>query len=187
MNAAHDRRPADARRIGPTASVDPARLSRSKGDVPDAVMDRYLVERDLRGRAERFYRDHRADQPQFRDRGGALSTDHAYPDAVADMLRIAQHRGWSRIKVSGDEAFRREVWIQAGRLGLEVSGHRPRDRDHQAAGVPRADRDLPDRLARAAVVVARLMPDPAAQARLIERALNRARSHEAVRGRERER
>lgn len=187
MTAALEPRPANARRIGPAASVDRERLSRSKGDVPDTVMDRYLVERDLRGRAERFYRDHRADQPQFRDRGGSLSTDHAYPDAVADMLRIAQHRGWSRIRVSGDEAFRREVWIQAGRLGLEVSGHRPRDRDRQAAGVPRADRDLPDRLARAAVVVARLIPDPAAQTRLIERALNRARSHEPVRGRERER
>nr|WP_314433978.1 LPD7 domain-containing protein [uncultured Brevundimonas sp.] len=187
MTATRDRRPADAHSIAPAASVDPARRSRTKGDVPQSVMDRYLVERDLRGRAERFYRDHRAAQPHFRDRGGSLSTDNAYPDAITDMLRIAQHRGWSRVKVSGDEVFRREVWIQARKLGLEVSGHRPRDRDRQAAGVPLPHRDLPDRLARAAVVVARLIPDPAAQARLLERALNRARSHEPTKGRERDR
>ena len=115
----------------------PAR-STAKGDVPDAVLDRYLVEGDLRGRAERFFRDHRAPAPMFRDRGGSLTSTQAYPDAVIDMLKIARHRGWERIQVSGDPAFRREVWIQAQSLGLEVHGHRPRDRDRQAAGIDRA-------------------------------------------------
>lgn len=154
--------------------------STAKGDVPDAVLDRYLVERDLRGRAERFFRDHRAPAPMFRDRGGSLTSTQAYPDAVIDMLKIARHRGWERIQVSGDPAFRREVWIQAQSLGLEVHGHRPRDRDRQAAGIDRASSQkalqdpLAERLARAAVVVARLIPDPAIQTKLLEAAWARA-------------
>lgn len=147
-----------------------------KGDVPEAVLDRYLVERDRQGRAERFFRDHRASEPQFRDRGRSLSADRAYPDTIADMLKIARHRGWVQVRVTGDEAFRREVWIQAQALGLEVRGHRPRERDRQAAGqdaTPPRRPDLAETLRRASVVVARLIPDPVVQARLLEYAWSR--------------
>lgn len=166
-------------RLGPAADAVRSPRSTAKGDVPEAMLDRYLIERDRQGRPERFFRDHRAAEPMFRDRGGSLISAQAYPDAIADMLKIAHHRGWTRIRVAGDDAFRREVWIQAQAMGLEVQGHRPRERDRQAAGqdtaqpVPTAP-DLAGRLARAAVVVARLVPDPAAQARLLARAWGRA-------------
>lgn len=172
-------------RVGPAPTARTPR-STAKGDVPDAVLDRYLVERDRQGRPERFFRNHRASAPMFRDRGGSLVSAQAYPDAVADMLKIARHRGWDQIRVTGDTAFRREVWIQAQALGLEVRGHRPRERDRQAAGQDRSLRDpdaarpspapepLAERLARAAVVVARRIPDPLAQSRLLERAWARA-------------
>ena len=190
-------------RVGPAPAGRTPR-STAKGDIPETVLDRYLVERDRQGRPERFFRDHRASAPMFRDRGGSLVSTQAYPDAVADMLKIARHRGWDQIRVTGDPAFRREVWIQAQALGLEVRGHRPRERDRQAAGQDRPSRDpdvarprspaepIADRLARAAVVVARLIPDPAAQSRLLERAWARAemtpqRDREAGRGRERHR
>lgn len=166
-----------ANRVAPVRSA-PAR-STVKGDVPEAVLDRYLVERDHQGRPDRFFRDHRAREPHFRDRGGTLVSSHAYPDAVADMLRIAQHRGWTRVRVAGDEAFRREVWVQAQALGLEVAGHRPRERDRQAAGLERAQdpaRSAEVKLSRAAVVVHHLIADPLAQARLLERARDRLRA-----------
>lgn len=173
-------------RIGPAPTAGRPPRSTAKGDLPEAVLDRYLVERDRRGRPERFFRDHRASAPMFHDRGGSLVSAQAYPDAIADMLKIARHRGWDQIRVTGDAAFRREVWIQAQALGLEVRGHRPRERDRQAAGQDRSLRDpdaaqpspapepLAERLARAAVVVARLIPDPVAQSRLLERAWARA-------------
>ena len=169
--------PSEANRVGPAPSAGRKPRSTSKGDLPEAVLDRYLIERDRQGRPERFFRDHRAAEPMFRDRGGSLVSVQAYPDAVADMLKIARHRGWDRIRVAGDSAFRREVWIQAQALDLEVRGHRPRERDRQAAGQPpttRSNPELAERLARAAVVVARLIPDPAAQVRLIARARSRA-------------
>lgn len=171
-----------------TAST-PERRSLDKGDVPTQLLDRYLIERDRQGRPERYYRDHKTADPAFRDHGRALSSPQAYPDSVATMLRIARHRGWSRIKVTGDDAFRREVWVQARTLGLEVAGYKPTERDRQAANEgpdrnterrPSRDKapsrdDVKRRLEMAAVVVRTLIADPAAQARLMERAWARVR------------
>ncbi len=99
------------------------------------------------------------------------------------MLKIAQHRGWTEVRVSGDEGFRREAWIQARSLGVEVKGYRPRDRDRQAAGEPSVarspssrhldERAVEDRLRAASVVVKRLIEDPDARTRLMERAVQR--------------
>ncbi len=145
--------------------------STTKGDLPQAILDRYLIERDLRGRPERFYRDHRTPDPAFRDQGRRLATDRPYPDTIADMLRVAQHRGWTRLKVDGDEAFRREVWIQARAMALEVKGYRPRQRDRQAAGLSANSRPLEERLRMASAVVRSLIPDPDAQRRLLDHAV----------------
>lgn len=175
----------------PTPSPRENRLSAGKtarsttrGDVPAPVLDRYLIERDLRGRPERFFRDHRAAEPMFEDRGRSLVSRSAYPDAVIDMLKIARHRGWTSVRVSGDPGFRQEVWIQAQQLGLEVQGHRPRERDRQAAGLdprPPLPAGIGDRMARAAVVVRHLIPDAALQTRLIAEALDRFQARHAER------
>lgn len=163
-------------RISAAPATSGARRSTDKGDLPTEILDRYLIERDRRGRPERFFRDHRASEPMFRDQGRSLSSDRPYPDAIAAMLKIATHRGWTIIRVSGDDAFRREVWIQAQGLELEVRGHRPSDRDRQAAGEPRRPHDpahdaadFARRREMAAVVVRTLIADPAAQARLLDR------------------
>ena len=172
---------ASPNRIGPDRVKTP--ISTTKGDVPPTLLDRYLIERDRQGRPERFFRDHRAADPMFRDQGRSLSATQAYPDAVADMLKIARHRGWTAVRVRGDEAFRRETWIQARSLGIEVSGHRPRDRDRQAAGeAPVPPRDIETRMRQAALVVRTLLPEPAAQARLVAYAAslaNRAMGRES--------
>lgn len=192
--------PAPNNRLAPQPGSAPERRSLDKGDVPTQLLDRYLIERDRQGRPERYYRDHKTADPVFRDHGRALSSLQAYPDSVASMLRIAQHRGWTHIKASGDGAFRREVWVQGRSLGLEVAGYKPTERDRQAANEDpdRADRrttkdaqanpareTIKRRLDMAAVVVRTLIADPAAQARLMERAWSRARSEtEQARGRD---
>ncbi len=161
-----------ANRIGPErarAAEAPAR-STMKGDVPQPILDRYLIERDLRGRAERFYRDHRTPAPAFSDTGRRLIAGKAYPDTIADMLKVARHRGWTQLKVEGDEAFRREVWIQGRAMGLYIKGHQPRDRDRQAAGWPASRRPPEDRLRMASAVIRSIIPAPEAQRRLLEHA-----------------
>lgn len=183
--------PAASNRLASAMGSDgPRPRSTEKGDMPAALLDRYLVERDRQGRAERFFRDHRAREPMFRDTGRSLTTTQAYPDAVADMLKVARHRGWSTIRVVGDEAFRREVWVQSRALGLEVKGYRPRQRDRQAGGEAegrdqakpspvhgRVGRTVEDRRKAASTVVRALVSDPEAQNRLIARAWTRAATH----------
>lgn len=181
----------DQNRLAPASGPDaPRPRSTAKGDMPAAVLDRYLVERDRQGRAEQFFRDHRAREPMFRDKGRSLIASQAYPDAVADMLKVAQHRGWSKIRVAGDESFRREVWVQAKSLGMDVAGYRPRLRDRQAGGEVqerqqetasparvRVGRTVDDRVKIASAVIRALVTDPQAQGRLIERAWTRATAH----------
>ncbi|QYC11464.1 LPD7 domain-containing protein [Brevundimonas nasdae] len=174
---------------GPTNRITPQRSERAdlpasrslaRGDVPEAILDRYLIERDRKGRPERFFRDHRSEDPHFQDRGRALVAAHAYPDAVVDMLKIARHRNWSQVRVAGDDAFKREVWIQAQALGLEVKGYRPRERDREAAGLPPQDRREVgrQRLDQAAAIVRGLIPDAEVQARLLAHAWSRLREGE---------
>jgi len=178
-------KPDPVNRVSPQPARRADGRSLDKGDVPTQLLDRYLIERDRQGRPERYYRDNKATDPMFRDHGRALSSQQAYPDSIASMLRIAQHRGWSGIKVSGDEAFRREVWVQGRSLGLEVAGYKPTERDRQAANEP-AERvgrrameptreEVKRRLDMAAVVVRTLISDPAAQARLLQQAWARVR------------
>lgn len=174
---------APVNRLAPQPGASAERRSLDKGDVPTQLLDRYLIERDRQGRPERFFRDHRAEAPVIRDGGRRLWAASDYPDAVADLVRIARHRGWSRVKVDGAESFRREVWIQARREGLEVSGYRPRHRDRQAAGEPTPERktmfpDLQVRLQKAAVIVRALVADPEVRDRLLAAAWTRARSSE---------
>lgn len=170
----------------------------TKGDVPPGLPDRYLIERDRQGRPERFYRDHRATDPMIRDEGRKLVAGQTYPDTISDMMKIARHGGWTQVRVFGDEAFRREAWVQAQTQGLKVKGYKPRDRDRQAAGdrTPPQPRSGPvsvtptverveKRLKEAAVVVRRLIADPSAQARLLERAYGGVRDRNPSRADER--
>ena len=180
----------DQNRLAPTSGPGaPRPRSTAKGDMPAAVLNRYLVERDRQGRAEQFFRDHRAKEPIFRYKGRSLIATQTYPDAVADMLKVAQHRGWSKIRVAGDESFRREVWVQAKSLGMDVTGYRPRQRDRQAGGEVQerqqetaparvqVGRTVDDRVKIASAVIRALVTDPQAQGRLIERAWTRATAH----------
>ncbi len=115
----------------------------AQGDVPEAVRRRYFTE----GRGERlaYYVDHTVKQPAFHDSGWRLMAEHASPAVIKDMMAIAEHRGWSQVRVRGSAEFRREVWLLAQARGLEVNGYRPTVRDRQAlerrAGTP--VRDVP--------------------------------------------
>jgi hypothetical protein len=113
-------------------TVTPAVRNRSvaEGDVPDALIRRYYT--DARGGAGLgFYVDAKVDRPAFRDEGGRLAAARTDPNAIRDMVHIAQHRGWTIITVRGEPEFRREAWLAARTLGIEVRGHRPTERDIQ--------------------------------------------------------
>jgi len=116
----------------PVNTVTPAvgKRSKTQGDVPDALARRYYT--DGRGGAGLgFYTDAKVEKPAFRDEGGKLAAARTDPNAIRDMARIAQHRGWTIITVRGEANFRREAWLAGRAIGLEVRGYRPTERDIQ--------------------------------------------------------
>jgi putative DNA primase/helicase len=67
----------------------------------------------------------------FTDGRTRLSTPSENTQLIADLIGIAQTRGWQRIAVSGSERFRRHAWQQAREAGLEVRGYRPSRFEHE--------------------------------------------------------
>lgn len=123
-------------------------VSLERGDLPATLAKRYFTE-EVRG-ATLLYAGAGAKTPAIRDEGGRLSTTESNNPAIArDMALIALHRGWSTIKVRGEDDFRREVWLEARTLGLEVKGWKPRQRDEQELAARQKTPSEPDRTGKA--------------------------------------
>ncbi|MFP3481327.1 LPD7 domain-containing protein, partial [Burkholderia sp. SIMBA_057] len=67
-------------------------------------------------------------------------TEHNRPDVVESMVDMAHAKAWGRIRVSGHEQFRREVWVRATLIGIEVSGYEPKAVDVARLTEARRDR-----------------------------------------------
>lgn len=89
----------------------------------------------------RFY--FRDGELAFTDRRNKLTTRSENTQLIADLVSVAQARGWERIAVSGTERFRREAWMAAQREGLTVSGYEPSKFD-QAQWVRNLGQATPD-------------------------------------------
>jgi hypothetical protein len=172
------------------------RRSTATGDVPDDLKRRYFLD-GRGGPGLGFYVDATVPTAAFRDRGDRLVTPRTDPHTIRHLTAIARHRGWSRVTLTGEPAFRREAWLVARAEGLEVRGYKPTARDTQDLerrielqrrreawdrlggdlNKARANPD-PDRHRAAAdrrldvveTVVRSRIPDPAIQARLLEAA-----------------
>lgn len=90
---------------------------------PETVRKRYL-----RAGNQYFLKD-APHQLAFEDIGPYLVTEHNRPDVVESMVDMVRAKSWSRVRVSGHEQFRREVWVQAMLLGIEVTGYEPKAAD----------------------------------------------------------
>ena len=104
--------------------------STSKGDVPETLKRRYYLD-NRGGPGLGFYADARIQTAAFRDLGARLTSPRSDPNAIRDMAAVAHHRGWTVVVVHGQADFRREAWLTASALGLEVRGYQPSERDRQ--------------------------------------------------------
>lgn len=154
------------------------------GDLPEPLRRRYYVEDH--GREWRLYVDAQIRSAVIEDRGRRLLSRRADPNAVRDMVRIAEHRGWRTVEARGARSFRREAWLAGRTVGLEVRGYRPTDRDRQELERRRAaherqpedlaerprfeDRGAQDRLRVVEAVVRGRVADAEIQERLLARA-----------------
>jgi Large polyvalent protein-associated domain 7 len=104
----------------PASPAASAPLQPADGDpwtVPQSVRDRFVQE------GHRFYFPDGA--PAFKDLGRRLTTASENTQLVHSLIEIAHSRGWTEVRVSGTERFRREAWQQARLAGLNVRGYRP--------------------------------------------------------------
>ncbi|MGH6911291.1 MAG: LPD7 domain-containing protein [Phenylobacterium sp.] len=106
------------------------RHSTAKGDVPEDLQRRYFVD-GRGGPGLGFYVDATVPTPAFRDRGDRLVTSRTDPHVIRHLTAIARHRGWTKVTLGGEPAFRREAWLAARAEGLEVRGYTPTERDLQ--------------------------------------------------------
>jgi hypothetical protein len=104
--------------------------STNKGDAPVPVLRRYYLD-ERGGPGLGYYADAQIKIATFRDLGARLVTPRSDPNAIRDMAAVAQHRGWTVVVVHGEKDFRREAWLTASALGLEVRGYQPTERDRQ--------------------------------------------------------
>lgn len=108
---------------------------------PGRVARKYYVAEATRGSDERrVYADERGEYLVFKDQGHRLTTRRHEAAIVRDLVAIAEHRDWSALHVSGSEAFRRAVWLEASARGIDVAGHTPSQLDRAALTRRNSDR-----------------------------------------------
>lgn len=78
----------------------------------------------------------------FVDQGSKLSTQLATPSIARSMLDLAETKGWTTLRVRGDEAFRRQVWLEAGLRDMKVVGYDATVQDRELLQRERTARQL---------------------------------------------
>lgn len=58
-----------------------------------------------------------------------LATDNNRPSVARSMVDVAQARSWQALRVSGNEDFKRLVWLEASVRGLKTLGYEPQQAD----------------------------------------------------------
>ena len=134
INEPQSERSAPAQEAGP-AVKDPQAPATEKEKSGEPLSDDRKGERLrmlLEGLEKQYLKAD--DKYHFRDRGREVAfaaedkrilTQHETAPVIASMVDLAEARGWTSLKVTGTDEFKREAWLQASLRDFEVSGYRP--------------------------------------------------------------
>ena len=77
---------------------------------------------------------HRGDTSRvaFTESTFKLSTDSNSPSVARSMVDVAESRHWQGLRVSGNDDFRRMVWLEASLRGVKTIGYEPLPADREA-------------------------------------------------------
>ena len=96
-------------------------------DKPKRKSEPPTVTDDLTGKflrvGNKLYRTSDDKIPIVRIAGDRLKTSNI--DALPDIIRIAKANGWTSIKVSGGDTFKKAAYLAAAAQGLSVENHSP--------------------------------------------------------------
>ena len=123
-----------------------------------ALMDRYVIKRapvtvgDMTiGRTEYRFRGDTT-RVAFTESTFRLATDTNSPSVARSMVDVAEARNWRALRVSGNEDFKRMVWLEASVRGVKTLGYEPNPADLEVLKKERearlVNRIEPDRLGR---------------------------------------
>jgi len=100
-----------------------------------ALKDRYLIKRapvtvgDVTiGRTEYRFRGDTS-RVAFTESTFRLATDTNSPSVARSMVDVAEARNWRALRVSGNEDFKRMVWLEASVRGVKTLGYEPNPGD----------------------------------------------------------
>ena len=122
------------------------------------LMDRYVIKRapvtvgDVTiGRTEYRFRGDTS-RVAFTESTFRLATDTNSPSVARSMVDVAEARNWRALRVSGNEDFKRMVWLEASVRGVKTLGYEPNPGDLEVLKKERearlVNRIEPDRLDR---------------------------------------
>jgi hypothetical protein len=132
--------------LGATSTDAKAERAAWVASLEAALADRYLIKRPLlsagdvsMGRTEyRFKGD--TTHVAFTESTFRLATDTNSPSVARSMVDGAQARSWRALRVSGNEDFKRMVWLEASVRGVKALGYEPSAADLQLLGKEREAR-----------------------------------------------
>ena len=103
----------------PPNTLSPATRSRQTRQtlVPPAIAEKFLKVGE-----QYFFADR---SKAFTDQGSRLIAQSENTVVIRALVGIAEARGWSTLKITGSQRFRREVAREAQALGLTIKGRAP--------------------------------------------------------------
>lgn len=81
-------------------------------------------------KSEYFFKD--TTDRAFVETRRRVDVDTPSPQVAADIVALAAEKGWSKIKVKGEDDFKHDVWLAATKAGISVEGYSPKN-DNRAA------------------------------------------------------
>ena len=100
-----------------------------------ALLERYVIKRapltvgDMTiGRTEYRFRGDTS-RVAFTESTFRLATDTNSPSVARSMVDVAEARNWKALRVSGNEDFKRMVWLEASVRGVKTLGYEPNPGD----------------------------------------------------------
>lgn len=102
-----------------------------------ALFGRYVVKRvglhvgdTAIGQTEYRYRGD-TNRVAFTETAFRLATETNNPSVARSMVDVAEARGWNSVRVSGNEDFKRLVWLEASLRGVRTLGYEPQPADQE--------------------------------------------------------
>lgn len=83
------------------------------------------------GVSKYYFKETTGTQLAFEDRGTEVVTPHHSAEVVGSLAMLVHAKGWKDLHLKGTPEFKREMWLQASLLGLEVTGYTPEPIDVQ--------------------------------------------------------